>query len=79
MATAGLAVAGCSHARKSAATPQNPQPLAQFDYGNVSLASEPHEKQLEQTFNVLMGLSEDSMLMPLRRRLNCLFSAVQLC
>jgi DUF1680 family protein len=41
-------------------------PLAQFDYGDVTLASEPHEKQLEETHRVLMGLSDDSLLKPLR-------------
>jgi DUF1680 family protein len=41
--------------------------LAQFDHGDVELASEPHEKQLDQTRLVLMGLSEDSLLKPLRQ------------
>ena len=43
------------------------KPLAQFDYGDVDLASEPHAQQLEQTHRVLMGLDEDSMLKPLRQ------------
>jgi uncharacterized protein len=41
-------------------------PLAQFDYGDVTLASEAHEKQLDETHRVLMGLSDDSLLKPLR-------------
>lgn len=42
-------------------------PLEQFDYGDVVLASDLHEKQLEQTHSVLMGLSEDSLLKPFRQ------------
>ncbi len=44
-----------------------PQPLEQFDYGNVVLASDLHEKQLEETHSVLMGLNEDSLLKPFRQ------------
>jgi DUF1680 family protein len=65
MATAGLVLPGCSHTRQSASHP-GLQPLAQFDYGDVELTSELHEKQLEETRQVLMGLSDDSMLKPLR-------------
>jgi DUF1680 family protein len=63
---AGTALSGCSSTRKSAIAPRG-QPLAQFDYGDIELASEIHEKQLEDTRRVLMGLSEDSMLKPLRQ------------
>jgi hypothetical protein len=42
-------------------------PLEQFDYGDVVLASDLHEKQLEQTHSVLMGLSDDSLLKPFRQ------------
>jgi DUF1680 family protein len=42
-------------------------PLEQFDYGEVVLSSDPHEKQLEQTHSVLMGLSDDSLLKPFRQ------------
>jgi DUF1680 family protein len=66
VAAAGAALPGCSSLQKSAATPPL-EPLAQFDYGDVQLASEPHEKQLEDTRRVLMGLDEDSMLKPLRQ------------
>jgi uncharacterized protein len=41
-------------------------PLEQFDYGDVVLASDLHEKQLASTHAVLMGLSEDSLLKPFR-------------
>jgi hypothetical protein len=43
------------------------RPLEEFSYGDVSLASELHNKQLEQTHSVLMGLSEDSLLKPFRQ------------
>ncbi|HKM48447.1 MAG TPA: beta-L-arabinofuranosidase domain-containing protein [Terriglobales bacterium] len=46
---------------------QAPQPLEQFDYGDVVLASDLHEKQLEETHSVLMGLSDDSLLKPFRQ------------
>jgi uncharacterized protein len=42
-------------------------PLAQFDYGDVELTSALHEKQLEETHGVLMGLSDDSLLKPFRQ------------
>jgi DUF1680 family protein len=41
--------------------------LEQFDYGEVTLASELHEKQLHETKALLMGLSEDSLLKPFRQ------------
>lgn len=41
-------------------------PLQEFGYGDVRLASELHNRQLEETLAVLMGLSEDSLLKPLR-------------
>ncbi len=43
------------------------QPLAQFEYSDIDLASDAHEKQLEQTYRVLMGLDDDSILKPLRQ------------
>ncbi|MGB7147594.1 MAG: beta-L-arabinofuranosidase domain-containing protein [Terriglobales bacterium] len=43
------------------------QPLEQFDYGDVVLTSDLHEKQLEETHSVLMGLSDDSLLKPFRQ------------
>jgi uncharacterized protein len=44
-----------------------PKPLEEFGYGDVTLASELHEKQLHETHAVLMGLSEDSLLKPFRQ------------
>ena len=43
------------------------QPLEQFDYGDVTLESELHEKQLEETHSVLMRLKEESLLKPFRQ------------
>jgi len=42
-------------------------PLQEFNYSDVSLASNFHNKQLEETHSVLMGLSEDSLLKPFRQ------------
>lgn len=43
------------------------EPLAEFGYGDVSIASAAHEAQLRNTQSVLMSLSEDSLLMPFRQ------------
>jgi hypothetical protein len=42
-------------------------PLDEFDYADVTLVSELHERQLKENISVLMELSEDSMLKPLRK------------
>lgn len=42
------------------------RPLEEFGYGDVTLTSDLHELQLKNTHSVLMNLSEDSMLKPLR-------------
>src|SRR5215468_560773 len=42
-------------------------PLAEFGYGDVSIASDLHESQLMNTHAVLMSLSEDSLLKPFRQ------------
>jgi len=42
-------------------------PLEEFGYHQVQLNSEPHEKQLRNAISVLMGLSEDSLLKPMRQ------------
>jgi len=42
-------------------------PLEEFEYGAVSLDSAQHERQLQQTHDLLMGLSEDSLLKPFRQ------------
>lgn len=41
-------------------------PLSEFGYGDVLLSSDPHEAQLRNTHTVLMELSDDSLLKPLR-------------
>jgi hypothetical protein len=42
-------------------------PLSQFGYGDVILASDLHESQLHRTHSVLMQLSDDSLLKPFRQ------------
>jgi uncharacterized protein len=66
LAAAGATLPGRSLAGIFAADPAG-QPLAQFDYGDVELASDLHERQLEETHRVLMGLSDDSLLKPFRQ------------
>jgi len=41
-------------------------PLQEFGYGDVTITSEQHERQLRESQAVLMELSEDSLLKPLR-------------
>ncbi len=41
-------------------------PLKTFDYGDVTLNSEIHQRQLENTHAVLMGLNDDSLMKPFR-------------
>jgi uncharacterized protein len=48
------------------AAPEARPPLQEFAYGAVTLDSELHNRQLEETTAVLMGLSDDSLLKPLR-------------
>ncbi len=43
------------------------RPLDEFGYRDVTLFSDLHEYQLKNTHSVLMNLSEDSMLKPLRQ------------
>jgi DUF1680 family protein len=42
-------------------------PLQEFDYSDVTLSSELHEQQLKDNISVLVELSEDSLLKPLRK------------
>lgn len=42
-------------------------PLKEFGYGDVTLHSELHDRQLRETHAVLMELSEDSLLKPFRQ------------
>ena len=67
--SAPLAAAGAglrSHAGW-ALEPLLPAPLAEFGYSSVLISSEPHEAQLMNTHQVLMALSEDSLLKPFRQ------------
>jgi DUF1680 family protein len=66
--TAALAIAGkkywwpCAFAELAA-----PAPLDEFSYGEVTITSPLHQAQLTNTNEVLMSLSEDSLLKPFRQ------------
>jgi DUF1680 family protein len=66
-----LAVAGAATHQmgfpSTFATAPIQQPLKEFDYGDVALTSDLHEKQRRETHTVLMELSEDSLLKPFRQ------------
>jgi len=61
------AVAGIGLRSRGAWAIEPPSPLAEFGYGDVSMASEAHEAQLMNTHSVLMNLNEDSLLKPIRQ------------
>jgi hypothetical protein len=42
------------------------QPLSEFNYGDVVLHSDLHEKQMEQTHGVLMDIGDDALMKPFR-------------
>ncbi len=68
-AAAAAAIAGSGAWSKLAlAEPTAPgNILSQFDYSDVFLSSDLHEAQLHETHAVLMQLSDDSLLKPLRQ------------
>lgn len=66
LAAASLAGSAVSPACLLAAT-RGSNPLQEFTYADVKLSSELHERQLHETHAVLMNLSEDSLLKPLRQ------------
>lgn len=70
MASASLASAAVIGSRMGlqvdSAPALNQPPLQQFGYADVTLTSDLHEKQLQRSHQVLMELSEDSLLKPLR-------------
>jgi hypothetical protein len=66
LATAGAVTFPLGFSIANAAPPSQP-PLKEFSYGDVTLTSELHEKQLHETHSVLMELSDDSLLKPLRQ------------
>jgi DUF1680 family protein len=63
VAASGQLPGRAEHTAEDAGTPA----LAEFGYGDVSLASDLHEAQLRDSLSVLMALSEDSLLKPLRQ------------
>jgi uncharacterized protein len=64
---ASVAAAGLWNRSSSGLEPGPPNPLAEFGYGDVLMASEPEESQLMNTHAVLMALDEDSLLKPFRQ------------
>src|ERR1019366_9283577 len=68
-----LTVAGAIAGRKLwlpqafAGNPALVPPLAEFGCGDVTISSALHEAQLKNTHDVLMNLSEDSLLKPFRQ------------
>jgi hypothetical protein len=69
IAGSGLWSRRAAAAERAPASPVNTlaAPLTEFGYGDVLMASEPHESQLMNTHAVLMALSEDSLLKPFRQ------------
>lgn len=70
--TGSLAAAGCPILRafgegRESTTSDSALPLTEFGYGDVTISSDPHEAQLMNTHEVLMALSEDSLLKPFRQ------------
>src|ERR1700675_3810924 len=53
--------------RVMAETLATPAPLAEFGYGDVTITSALHDAQLQNTHDVLMNMSEDSLLKPFRQ------------
>jgi DUF1680 family protein len=53
--------------RSAADSPTSAPPLAEFGYGEVTISSALHEAQLKNTHEVLMNMSEDSLLKPFRQ------------
>jgi DUF1680 family protein len=70
LTAAAVATSACHTiwARKAIAeTTTSTPPLVEFGYGDVTLSSLLHEEQLKNTHDVLMSLSEDSLLKPFRQ------------
>jgi DUF1680 family protein len=69
--SSSLAAAGLASSRlwlpSLTCAAQDLRPLSQFSYGDVTLFSELHEKQLHETQTVLMNLNDDSLLKPFRK------------
>ena len=65
LAAAGVAAGGALQRAGFAAVIQ--QPLEEVGYGQVTLKSALHLAQMENVRTVLMGISDDSLLMPFRK------------
>jgi hypothetical protein len=68
-ATLALAGAAASKPLRAKSSPQaaaSPAFLREIPYGDITLVSEPHQRQLRQNLSLLMSLNEDSLLKPLR-------------
>jgi hypothetical protein len=70
LSSGSLLTVGCAAPRLWAAVPFRTEAgqsvLHEFGYGDVTLYSELHNQQLQQNISVLMSLSDDSLLKPLR-------------
>src|ERR1700727_3367448 len=67
LAAAAITSSGLWNRPAWAADSSHPALLSEFSYGDVLMASDLHESQLMTTHAVLMALSEDSLLKPLRQ------------
>ena len=65
--SASLLAAGLAASRSWNVAAGTQPPLEEFSYGDVNLASSLHNKQLEETHSILMGLNEDGLLKPFRQ------------
>jgi DUF1680 family protein len=63
---AGVAIIS-THLHSSLGHPPRTAPLEEFGYDQVQLKSEVHEKQLQNSISVLLGLNEDRLLKPFRQ------------
>ena len=66
MLSAGLTLPGLGRLATASELQSERAPLQAFGYGDVTLASQLHQRQLENTHEVLMGLSEDGLMKPFR-------------
>jgi len=63
----GAAVAAGGALQRAGFAAVGARPLEEVDYGQVTLKSIPHLAQFENARTILMGLSDDSLLMPFRK------------
>jgi uncharacterized protein len=66
-AVGALATSRFSLTRATAGIVALDPPLSEFGYGDVTITSALHQAQLQETHDVLMNLSEDSLLKPFRQ------------